>query len=58
MRDVYKYLRKEIWWVGYLDLDGASNQRSTGCRVHQGAKAEKLDRGAQLGASSFRGARG
>jgi len=42
MRDPYKYLRKEIWWVGYVDLDGAPKQRSTGCRVHEEAKAEKL----------------
>jgi integrase len=40
MREPYKYLRKEIWWVGYVDLDGSSKQRTTGCRVHEEKKAE------------------
>jgi len=42
MREPYKYLRKEIWWVGYVDLGGTSKQKTTGCRVHEEAKAEKL----------------
>ncbi len=42
MREPYKYIRKQIWWVGYVDLDGASKQRSTGYRIDEEDKAEKV----------------
>ena len=42
MREPYKYIRKQIWWVGYVDADGTSKQKSTGCRIDEEAKAERV----------------
>ena len=42
MREPYKYIRKQIWWVGYVDADGSSKQKSTGCRIDEEAKAERV----------------
>ncbi len=44
MRKPYKYLRGQVWWVGYVDLDGTEKQRSTGCSVAQEDKAERVRR--------------
>jgi hypothetical protein len=42
MTKPYKYLRKQTWWVGYVEADGKKVQRSTGYSVDQEAKAEKV----------------
>ena len=42
MREPYKYIRKQIWWVGYVDADGTSKQKSTSCRIDEEAKAERV----------------